>query len=100
MDIARLSRQYNKTVIFTEVGYESRADTAISPWAASGPLDLTAQANAYEATFQAVNHQTWFAGSLWWAWSSNYQDGGASDSGFSPKEKPAAAVLLKYFSSS
>jgi hypothetical protein len=98
-DINRLATKWNKTVIFTEVGYESRADTAVHPWASTGPLDLDAQANAYEAMFQAVNNQKWFMGSLWWAWSTDYQDGGQSNSGFSPRMKPAADVLRKWFSS-
>lgn len=98
-DIGRLAAEWNKTVIFTEVGYESRADTAMHPWESSGPLDLTAQQMCYEALFRAVNEQPWFSGSLWWAWSSNYQEGGDTDDGFSPRGKPAAQVLKKWWSS-
>ena len=37
-------------------------------------------------------------GVFWWDWSSNPTTGGACDLGFSTHEKPAEAVLQKYYS--
>lgn len=92
--MARWSRIYNKKVLLTQMGYPSREDAAMNPQHAHGVLSLEAQTNCYEAAIKTFYQKhDWFAGMFWWYWSSNYQENGPNDTGFTPAKKPAAQVL-------
>jgi hypothetical protein len=98
--LANLSSQYNhKPILFTEIGYCSDAGSNITPYSCPNPvsLDLTEQANDYQAVFDNVVSQSWFAGVYWWAWSTNPDAGGPTDAGYSPQNKPAEAVLASNY---
>lgn len=110
--IATLHNKYQKPVIFTELGYRSTSDAAIEPWkwpdtSEINPTQLATseglrtQANCYEAFFQTIWQQDWFAGVYWWKWipsiEANPKQQGA---GFSPQNKPAEQVIRKYYSQS
>jgi hypothetical protein len=97
--LSALSRRFdNKPILFTEVGYTSMANTASEPWnyTVNSPLSLTAQSDAYQATFQAVASEPWLAGMYWWAWSPQIPNG-PTDSGYSPQNKPAEQVLTSWY---
>lgn len=98
--ISSVAQNFSKTVIFTEIGYESMASTATAPYGTNGPLNLMAQANCYEAFFQAVYTQSWFQGVFWWAWGVDPLEGGKCDLGYTPHNKPAEGVLQQYYGSS
>ena len=73
-----LHERFAKPVLFTELGYQSRVDTAMRPWGgASGDVDQAAQATAYDAAFRALWNIPWFAGIYWWDWSAT----GPADAG-------------------
>eukprot|EP00026_Physarum_polycephalum_P007613 Phypoly_transcript_07677.p1 GENE.Phypoly_transcript_07677~~Phypoly_transcript_07677.p1 ORF type:complete len:491 (+),score=53.79 Phypoly_transcript_07677:108-1580(+) len=97
--VSKVAKQYNKTVIFTEIGYQSRANAATAPYGVNGPLNLLAQSNCYQAFFMAVYSQPWFQGVFWWAWGTDPNEGGQCDSEYTPHNKPAEAILQKYYSS-
>jgi len=97
-----LSKRWNnKAIIFTELGYRSMNGALIHPgwWNISGSVNVTQQAEAYEAFFMAVADQSWFEGIFWWAWDCNPNAGGERDTGYSPQGKTETLnVLRKYYS--
>ena len=51
----------------------------------------------YDLSLNALYQTEWFAGVLVWLWLADPTDGGLSSDSFSPKGKPAAGVLAKYW---
>ncbi len=107
--IEKVQQRYQKPVIFTELGYRSTDDAAIAPW--EWPTDsevnpkqlataagLNTQAKCYEAFFQTVWQQDWFAGTYIWKWFPKL-DGTSQrlGRGFTPQHKPAEAVLQQWY---
>lgn len=102
--MAKMARHYQKPVVFTEAGYKSTADAAIEPWkwperGAAEDLyksEETQQA-CYEAMFQSVWHQPWFAGMYIWKWYPHLRDNGRDHRDFTPQNKPAAQILATWY---
>jgi hypothetical protein len=86
-----------KPVLFTEIGYRSEPNTASHPgvWATSALVDQAAQANAYEAAFEAFAGRPWFAGMYWWNWPAALPASG-QDSDYPPYLKPAESVMTSW----
>jgi hypothetical protein len=91
--VAALAHQWNKPVVFGEVGYYATTHPAEQPWLpanrsptptakGAGP-DL--QYSAYRALLATFENQPWWGGVLWWAWN----DGDLR----SPEGKPAEALI-------
>ncbi len=103
--LERLHERWGKPVIFTEVGWKSTADGAVRPWEwpehssqLLSRVSTRAQADAYEAFFNAVWPKPWFAGAYFWKWYGRHERaGGAGDPDFTPQNKPAEAVLSRGF---
>jgi len=106
-ELKSISDQYNRKVIFTELGYKSTSDAAIEPWewlSYSGESRKTksdeTQANCYEAFFDSVWPQDWFAGVHVWQIRCDsrrsVRDKGNID--FTPKGKAAESVISSGFS--
>ena len=93
-----LSRRFDKTVIFTEVGFRSVDGAATKPWDFSegATVDAQEQADAYESVFRAFFDAPWVGGIYWWAWDLDGH-GGATDTGYTPQGKPAEDVLRRWF---
>jgi hypothetical protein len=90
----------NKPVIFTEIGYRSGDGTSNAPanyWT-DMTVDLQEQRDCYEAAFQALWNRSWFYGFYWWTWTHKPAEGGATDSGHSPQNKPAQDVITYWYS--
>ncbi len=96
--LAALSKQYNRPVILTEIGYQSRNGTSRKP---SGvlkeTLDLAEQRDCYEAAMKALIGQPWLVGMFWWYATTEPMQGGTADTEYSPIGKPAAEVLRSYY---
>lgn len=97
--LGRLSARHDRPVLFTEIGYRSVDYATRHPWKYDHqpPINLQLQASAYAAFFDAVWTQRWFAGVYWWKWRSSLDDGGPSDSDYTPRGKPAENILRRYF---
>lgn len=74
--IKKLSKRWNKPVLFTEFGYRSMKDAAIEPWVWPNDIEFTdtdvspeTQALCYEAFFQTFWKEDWLAGVFLWKWS-------------------------------
>ncbi len=103
--IEAVSKQYNRNVLFTEMGYKSTADSAIEPWVwvedpsnNSKTLSFETQANCYKAFFNKVWEKEWFAGVHIWQMRNDFEKGrGMSDFDFTPQGKPAETILKNGF---
>ena len=97
-----------KKIVCTEIGWSSR------PWAyvyragqprldpedcsvADQCVSNAGQAIAYESFMQTLYAQPWFDGVTWWTWRADPTVGGASDDGFSPAGKLAAAAAQNFW---
>jgi hypothetical protein len=94
-----LAQHWNKPVILTEIGYMSMDGTNILPgfWSLEGEIDLQEQADAYQALFESLQGQPWWGGVFWWSLTTNPEQGGAQDYGYSFHDKPAENVLRRFF---
>ncbi len=96
-DLAGLASRWGKSIIFTEIGYQSRLGANNNPAGGPGSLDLQEQANAYQAVFESAYGQPWLAGIYWWFWGVDPFEGGPCDTGFTPHNKPAEDVLRHWY---
>jgi hypothetical protein len=89
----------NKQVLFTEVGYQSANGAAQAPYGVGGTptLDLQEQADSYHALLSVMTTKPWWDGAFWWSWDPNPYSGGSNDTGYTPQNKPAQAVLQQYY---
>lgn len=95
--IEEVARQTGRPIIITEVGCPSRRGAAIEPWNADGdaPIDQEHQARYYEATLRALSSSDAIKGIYFWAW--GVGEGGPSDGRHTPRGKPAADVLRRFW---
>jgi HD-GYP domain-containing protein (c-di-GMP phosphodiesterase class II) len=92
--LRQLSERVDRPVLFTELGYAARPDAAVDPsgaYRSGGPVDVDAQARAYEATLRALGDERWLRGIYWWDWPIDPRDAGGQ--AYSPRDRPAQAVI-------
>jgi hypothetical protein len=96
--IHEVQQRWGKPVLFTKIGFASSAN---SPGRWDVPydsyLELSVQANAYEATMRVWGGVDWMPGIFWSPWSSDPNAGGPGDNGESPQNKPAQEVLTRWY---
>ena len=97
--LGALAEHWGKPVLFPEVGYRSQDGANMHPWdyQIGGTVDLQEQADLYQAAFDSLYNQTWFAGMFWWSWETDPFQGGPCDMGYSPHDKPAEDVLRHWY---
>jgi hypothetical protein len=90
------ARGYQRPILFTEVGYLSQRGAAAWPWkeGASDPVDLDEQARCYRAFVEAWDGADALAGLFFWNW---YGFGGTRSPGYTPRGKPAAGEIARWF---
>jgi hypothetical protein len=76
--LGSLSKKWNRSIIFTEIGYRSIRGANKEPydWQVSQPVDLQQQVNCYQAVFEALAGKDWWHGVFWWNWDTNPLQGG------------------------
>jgi hypothetical protein len=94
-----LSQRWEMPIILTEVGYMSVDGANMLPgdWSLQGALDHQEQADAYQALFESFQGQDWWHGVFWWSLSTDPHQGGPDDWAYSFHNKPAEAVVTRYF---
>jgi hypothetical protein len=99
--IKPFQQQWNKPVLFSEVGYRSYTGSHTQPWewAGGGEYNGTEQANAYEALFRYWDSQGFMIGVSFWDWEINPNAGGSGNQGYTPQNKPAQQVMTSWFTS-
>lgn len=94
--LGAFSRALGRPLVFTEIGYPSLAGAAAFPWdeTRAAPIDLEGQRRAYEAVARAWSGVGFLRGLYWWNW---FGFGGGHDGSYTPRGKPAAAVVRRWF---
>lgn len=95
-EVERWRGSVGKPLLLTEVGYPSRHGAAMDPWdyTAAGLPDPEAQERAYRAFLEAWAGAPGLAGVYFYLW---WGEGGPADTGYTPKGKPAEALLRGWF---
>lgn len=100
-EMKAFAQKKGKSILFTEYGYMSCDYAAWKTWEnekKNPPVNLTAQANAYQAVFESFQDEDWWAGGFLWEWQSNSEEaGGPNDKHYSPQRKPAEKVIQAFF---
>ncbi|MEO9872637.1 glycoside hydrolase family 113 [Ekhidna sp.] len=103
-EIQSVSEKFGKEIIFTELGYKSTPDAAQYPWGWENfvenqfqRISTKTQTYCYQAFFEKVWVQDWFAGVMIWQWQSR-DSGETLNHYFTVKGKPAFNELAKGFS--
>ena len=94
--VKALSASTGKRVVFGEVGYRSTEYGGRRPWEAYGDERFHAQtqANLYQALLETFEDQSWWSGTTWWEWT---RTSGSEGRGFTPRDKPAEALLRSWW---
>jgi hypothetical protein len=101
--LARLARKVGRPVLFTEIGYRSVPDAAARPWrwpsrGEQAAPDEALQARLYQAFFESLWHEPWFAGALVWKWHPDEEARHPRHTlGFTPQHKAAETVIGRWF---
>lgn len=101
-EIELVQNRFNKSVIFTEIGYRSTEDAAIEPWRwpqenlTNKVCEIT-QAACYQAFFDTAWKKDWLAGAYFWKWYP-VKGGRLHEIDFTPQGKQAENVLNKNYS--
>lgn len=100
-ELKAVSERENRKILFAEYGYRSVDFSGKEPWKSDremNSINLEAQSNALEGLYQALGDEEWFAGGFLWKWFITHEKvGGIENNQFTPQNKPAQAVVQKYF---
>lgn len=92
--------QYLKKLMFTETGYTSQDGTNRAPssqLSGGTPIDLQEQADCYQALMSVMSQYSWWDGANWWNWTSNPNDGGSTDTNYTPQNKLSQQILSQFY---
>ena len=97
--IEQVAKRYNKTIVFTEIGFRSVDQTWINPHEASNgrAFNEDAQKQCYEIVFEAIHNKKWCGGILWWKWPSYLDNRRKNNTAFTPHNKSTEVVIEKWF---
>lgn len=100
--IEQIAKQYNKKVIFTEIGFRSIKKPWQNPhhydWNDEPNYDEEDQKRCYAAVLAALEgNEDWCQGILWWKWPSYLSHSQESKTEFAPNGKMAEEVVKKWF---
>lgn len=98
--IQKLSKRFDKKIIFTEFGYQSKDFTANEPWEHSkkAAVNLIAQQNSIAVLLAGFWKEKWFEGGFLWKWYDNHEQvGGNLDTDYTIQNKPSEQVLAKFY---
>ena len=98
--LANFSEKWDKQILFTEYGFQSANGAAWNHWEIDESPDQAnpqLQADAYEATFQALGSESWWAGGFFWKWHFTIRTGDWYKTQWTPQNKPAERVIAKWY---
>jgi hypothetical protein len=101
-ELESLHAETGKPILFTEFGYQSVDGAAGRHWELETeksrlPVNLQAQADAFEALFRACWERPWFRGGFLWKWYLRPNAGGPMDRDYTPQGKPSSAVIRSWY---
>jgi hypothetical protein len=94
--LGAFSLRIGKKIVITEIGYPSLDGAVVYPWdeTRKSELDLEEQRRGYEAFVRTWADVAFLRGVYWWNW---FGHGGANDSNYTPRQKPAADVIRAWY---
>ena len=96
-EIEKLANNSGKPILFGEIGYQSAQQAAQRPWQQEKVEgDHQVQADAYQAALQTFYGRSWFLGFMWWEW--KITDATPKDTDYSPRNKLAEQLLVRWYS--
>lgn len=99
--LKKFCEQEGKPILFAEYGYRSMDQAAWRSWEMeyqNPPVNLSAQANAYQALYQTFWKENWFAGGFAWKWYSSFRRmDPLNNHDWTPQNKPAEKIMKAYF---
>lgn len=99
--IEAVVKKFNKPFFFAECGCMSTEGSSRVPnkWSLQGNIDLQEQADWYTAMFEACKKRPWVEGfCIWdWAWKQYSPARAKTNRGYDIYNKPAQAVVKKYY---
>jgi hypothetical protein len=100
-DLQSFQQTVGKPLLFGEVGYRSVSGAHLEPWnwSRQAGVDLTEQANDYQALFEYWNAYSYMQGVYLWNWSTDPNAGGTNSGDYTPQGKPALQTMTRWFSS-
>lgn len=102
-NLATFSKKWKKPILFTEYGFQSVKGGAGKHWEVDKSeenVDMEVQSNAYEATFQSIWDEPWFAGGFLWKWHLTTRGAERNPTRFTPQGKSAEEVIAKWYGKS
>ena len=102
-DLSKFYKKTKRPIIFTEYGYRSTDFACWNQWEIEHLKDeelinLQAQQNGYEALYERVWNQDWFAGGFIWKWYPEVNSGGVNNSNYTPQGKPVLESIEQWYS--
>jgi hypothetical protein len=99
-EIRAFQREVNKPIIFTEVGWCSQEGAAHEAWnyyanQKATEAGLKEQSLLYESFIKTWSDVPGIGGIIWWEWDTS--SGGTDDYNYTPRGKPAEAILRRWF---
>ncbi|UKN02029.1 glycoside hydrolase [Paracrocinitomix mangrovi] len=98
--LEKYSADIGKPIVFTEFGFKSSTHCTIKPWEDSdkGKYSEKMQKLAFQACFETIWKEEWFAGGFIWKWYHNHDKaGGKGDTDYTPQNKLAEETIKTYF---
>lgn len=97
-DVEAWSRRLGRPIVVSEIGYPSLDGAAAWPWdeTRKSAVDLEEQRRAYEAFARSWSDTPFLRGAYWWNW---FGFGGARDTNYTPRRKPAEDVIRAWYRS-
>lgn len=97
--IETVTTRYQKSLIFTEIGFRSIDAPWKNPHADGGDAAFNGdhQKLCYETVFESIQGKDWCQGLFWWKFPTDLQNMGWEQKGFTPNRKPAEVVIKKWF---
>lgn len=97
--IEPIAQKFNKSVVFTEIGFRSIEGTYRNPWdwSRDGNYNEQDQANSYEALFSYWGNVSWMKGVELWRWEIFPPAAGSYDKGYTPQNKMAETTMTTFW---
>ncbi len=102
-ELQSFSKEWKKRILFTEYGFQSVKGGAGKHWEVDKShenADMEVQSKAYEATFQSIWNEPWFAGGFLWKWHLTTRGAERNKTRFTPQGKPAEKIIAKWYGKS
>ncbi len=98
------SEQKGRKILFTEYGFKSIDYVSAGHWNYREDTlraNMTNQSSAYEGLYRSVWQEDWLAGGFLWKWHMHHAEaGGSTNKRYTPQNKPAQAVIAKWYNAS